>query len=107
VRIVELPGLPEKGDVSDWIATGGTLKQLVGLVKKQPDLMADSLAELLAQWGLADKGPHQDDPEPPKESSTTVVNWPESLRQEALYGLAGEWVRAVEPHTEADPAANG
>lgn len=63
------------------------------------------LAELRAQWGLADKGPHQDDPEPTKDSSTTVVNWPESLRQEAFYGLAGEWVRAVEPHTEADPAA--
>lgn len=42
VRIVELPGLPEKCDVSDWIATGGTLRQLVGLVKKQPDLMADT-----------------------------------------------------------------
>src|SRR5439155_18351863 len=24
VRIVELPGLPEKGDVSDWLAAGGT-----------------------------------------------------------------------------------
>ena len=24
VRIVELPGLPAKGDVSDWMAAGGT-----------------------------------------------------------------------------------
>src|SRR5262249_36321669 len=30
--------------------------------------------------------------------------WP-TLRPEALYGLAGEIVRTIEPHTEADPAA--
>jgi putative DNA primase/helicase len=28
VKIVELPGLPNKGDVSDWLAKGGTLKDL-------------------------------------------------------------------------------
>ena len=59
VRIVELPGLPEKGDVTDWTATGGTLRQLVELVEKQPDLTADGLAELRARWGLADEEPHQ------------------------------------------------
>jgi len=31
VRIVVLPGLPEKGDVADWIAAGGTAAQLVEL----------------------------------------------------------------------------
>jgi hypothetical protein len=31
--------------------------------------------------------------------------WPAPLAEEAFYGLAGEYVRAVEPHTEADPAA--
>lgn len=31
VRVVELPGLPEKGDVSDWLAAGGTKEQLVAL----------------------------------------------------------------------------
>jgi hypothetical protein len=33
------------------------------------------------------------------------VNWPEPPKEEAFYGLAGECVRMVEPHTEADPAA--
>jgi predicted P-loop ATPase len=28
VRVLELPGLPEKGDVSDWLARGGTLEEL-------------------------------------------------------------------------------
>lgn len=31
VRIVELPDLPDKGDVSDWIAAGGTFDGLVDL----------------------------------------------------------------------------
>ena len=34
VKIVELPGLPEKGDVSDWIASGGTGKQLDELAEQ-------------------------------------------------------------------------
>ena len=29
VRVVELPGLPPKGDVSDWIAAGGTKEELM------------------------------------------------------------------------------
>src|SRR5579862_1246174 len=28
VRVLELPGLPEKGDVSDWIKAGGTREEL-------------------------------------------------------------------------------
>jgi putative DNA primase/helicase len=32
VRVIELPGLPSKGDVSDWLAAGGTRDQLLALV---------------------------------------------------------------------------
>ena len=32
------------------------------------------------------------------------VRWPEPLDEEAYYGLAGEIVKAIAPHTEADPA---
>jgi hypothetical protein len=38
-------------------------------------------------------------------TSETYANWPEPLSEEALYGLGGEIVRTIEPHTEADPAA--
>lgn len=31
--------------------------------------------------------------------------WPAPLEEEAFYGLAGDFVRLVEPHSEADPAA--
>lgn len=37
VRVVELPNLPDKGDVSDWIAAGGTKEALLALVKAAPD----------------------------------------------------------------------
>lgn len=33
----------------------------------------------------------------------THRRWPDSLAAEAYHGLAGEIVRAIEPHTEADP----
>lgn len=32
VKLVELPNLPVKGDVSDWLAAGGTKEQLLALV---------------------------------------------------------------------------
>lgn len=33
------------------------------------------------------------------------ASWPEPLRKEAFHSLAGDIVRTLEPHTEADPAA--
>ncbi len=38
-------------------------------------------------------------------SSTSPRMWPRELSEAAFCGLAGEIVRAIEPHTEADPAA--
>ncbi len=36
IKVVELPGLPEKGDVSDWLDAGGTRDKLLSLVKQTP-----------------------------------------------------------------------
>jgi putative DNA primase/helicase len=36
VKIVELPGLPEKGDVSDWLAAGHARGELLALVEAAP-----------------------------------------------------------------------
>ena len=36
---------------------------------------------------------------------TSAVPWPVPLGKQAFHGLAGEFVRIVEPHTESDPAA--
>jgi Protein of unknown function (DUF3987) len=34
VKVINLPGLPPKGDVSDWLDAGGTLSELEALVEK-------------------------------------------------------------------------
>lgn len=36
IKILELPDLPEKGDVSDWLDAGGTRDKLIELVKSAP-----------------------------------------------------------------------
>jgi RecA-family ATPase len=48
VHTLELPGLPDKGDVSDWIASGGTATALDALVA---DALAD--AKATAPWTLS------------------------------------------------------
>ena len=36
IRILRLPGLPDKGDVSDWLAAGGTADDLAKLIEDAP-----------------------------------------------------------------------
>lgn len=36
VRVVDLPGLPNKGDATDWLASGRTADELVRLVEESP-----------------------------------------------------------------------
>jgi len=45
--------------------------------------------------------------QPDHEAAANKVRrqWPDSLTEAAFYGLAGDFVRLVEPHSEADPAA--
>lgn len=38
-------------------------------------------------------------------ADVSSLGWPDALAPEAFHGLLGEWVRALEPHTESDPAA--
>ena len=36
IKVVELPGLAEKGDIVDWKEAGGTKEELLGLIKEAP-----------------------------------------------------------------------
>jgi hypothetical protein len=40
----------------------------------------------------------------PPHAAKTMAEWPKPLATQAFYGLAGEIVRAIDPHTESDPA---
>ena len=52
VRIVDLPNLPNKGDVTDWVRAGGTRKELQSFIRKAPVLDKVSVAELRKRWGF-------------------------------------------------------
>jgi hypothetical protein len=82
VRILDIaehwPDCPEKGDISDWIAAGGTADKLA------------AMAELLPDWSTS------------SQNSQFASPWP-VMEPEAFHGLAGKVVETIAPHSEADP----
>jgi hypothetical protein len=59
VRILELPDLPPKGDVADWIGAGGTLVQLEGLAEQKSPEIQESPLPLFPP--MPDAEPYPDD----------------------------------------------
>jgi putative DNA primase/helicase len=59
VRIVELPGLSAKGDVTDWRDAGGTFEQFRELEEASKPMDAAALSELCVRWGMVDEDKHQ------------------------------------------------
>lgn len=51
------------------------------------------------------RGAPQPDAKNAPAGAVAAKEWPEPLDESAFYGLAGEIARAIEPNTEADPAA--
>jgi putative DNA primase/helicase len=58
VRIVEFPGLREKGDVTDWRDAGGTFEQFRELTEAARPIDAAALCELRARWALGNEAPN-------------------------------------------------
>ncbi len=67
IRIVELPGLLAKCDVTDWKDAGGTFEQFQELTELAAPIDAAALSELRARWRLADTNP----------SAEAADDWPE------------------------------
>ena len=44
-------------------------------------------------------------PDAPPDGNNAVDKWPDPIDEAAYYGLAGEIVRVIDPHSEADPVA--
>jgi hypothetical protein len=88
VRVVELPDLPAKGDVSDWIGTGGTKEEL------------KRLTEAASVWAPGAAQPW------PEIISLDTVSLP-VFPTHALPGVLREWVEAESyaTQTPADLAA--
>jgi hypothetical protein len=89
ITVLVLPGLPEKGDVSDWLEIKGNDKE--ALLK---------LAMSAPEWKPKDKAKAS----PIDTDLAAEPSWPDPLAPEAFHGLAGEIVRTLEPASEADPA---
>lgn len=92
VLVIQLPGLLPKGDVTDFILAGGTDDDLMGFVQR---------AEPWQRTNLSAASATAEEDSPIEMSVEPQPKLPDA----ALYGLAGEIVRAIAPHTEADPAA--
>ena len=56
VTVVNLPGLPQKGDVSDWLAAGHTRDELLSLVASSPDWTLCTTTTSPARFALTDLG---------------------------------------------------
>jgi hypothetical protein len=84
VKLLILPDLPPKGDVSDWISSGGSRDQFFQLIQHAP-------AHVPAISHVTRK-------------ENVVPLWP-GLDPEALYCLPGQIVCAIDPFTEADPVS--
>lgn len=66
VRVLELPGLPHKGDPFDWVQNGGDLPTLLGLLRETPNFDPNPTKSRGSNWArLADAiGPISWDWEP-------------------------------------------
>jgi Protein of unknown function (DUF3987) len=90
IKTIHFPELPEKGDVSDYFAVGGTAETFTALIRN---------AE---QWSPVDKNREASSVTLEEARPNAQRQWPE-LDDAALHGLAGDVVRLLNPHTEADP----
>ena len=84
VQVLDLPNLGDGGDVADWLRAGGDRATL------------ETYAAAAPQWHpIEEAAPHVGVPKPSQPR----------LDPTALHGVAGEIVRAIAPHSEADEAA--
>jgi hypothetical protein len=70
VRVVELSGLPDKGDVSDWLDAGHTVEHLKALAEATEPMAAQPKAKNLAPFRL-----QVEDSDPP----VWLVHWPRGI----------------------------
>src|SRR5262249_7323296 len=87
IRILELDGLPDKGDVSNWLAAGGTKERLLELVQKAPLWKPDAGTSTGRRSRRRRREPLESDGDPlspfHKEGQTDLAN---ARRFVALHG---------------------
>jgi hypothetical protein len=122
IRIVLLPGLTgetQNKDVSDWLDAdprAHTAEKLVAVCLEAPlwtPGASDAMEENKADAAVVDHGGDPGDAEERAAAEKPTIarrqaeaesNWP-VMDKAAYHGLAGDVVRTIVPHTEADPVA--
>ncbi len=66
LKVVELPGLPHKGDVTDWIKQGGTKEQLLDIIRQAPEWTHTAEVE---------DGPEQEEVQAPRIRVVSVAEF--------------------------------
>lgn len=92
VKLLRLPGLSPKQDVSDWLDAGGAPEELIALADAAPEWEPD-LAEAETMG------------EPLRSPAIVREEFPAPMDRAVYHGVIGAIVQAIEPETEADPAA--
>lgn len=85
------------------LAVTGNVLDLQSTIKERQAELEEILAR--AESGEFGPGKHPNTSEPTEPISPPAATWPEPMAGEAFYGLAGDFVRLVEPETEADRVA--
>ncbi|MBW7989802.1 MAG: DUF3987 domain-containing protein [Planctomycetes bacterium] len=87
-RIVELPGLPDKGDASYWFANGGTVEQFNLLLTDAPEGLPESFA--FTESTDSTVKPHQPFPVDciPEPGQTLIRNIAESVNVDISFPAA-------------------
>lgn len=100
VAWVEWLEAPDKGDAADFVVdrTADDVRALLASASPTTDASTSERSEIGERSAV---DPDLSSP----DSLVSQQRWPAPLAPEAFHGLAGEFTRAVEPHTEADPAA--
>jgi len=101
IKVLNLPDLPPKGDVSDWLAAGGTADQLIALAEAAPN------------WTPSEKEPTASTEHSEDRPTITITTEEHQVNEQAvaalgrdagLYQRGGMLVRVVR---DASPAAKG
>jgi hypothetical protein len=100
IRVLNLPDLPPKGDIINWANAGGTAERLNDLIVHEAEPWMRQQEETRSN-GAEPKA--RDEPTTNFASYASFA-WP-VIDEAAYYGIPGDIVRAVLPHTEADPVA--
>lgn len=104
---LDVPGLPDHGDAADFVGQGRGRAELVALIRDatRPSVKTPegSLQTPGVDGDTPDAPVRRRDALPATTAGGSSDGWP-VLAPDALYGVAGEIVERVAPHTEAHPA---